>query len=233
MGLFVYSARRTAFEHPRRLMIGTIAAVTLYTAADALFGVKNYVLSALDRDPTLTNRTEIWDIVLSFSTNSMVGTGFMSFWTGERMVAIWKALGAPLNQAHNGYLEQYLNLGFIGVGFIALITVATLASVWRHLQTDYSSAVFRFCIVVVALFYNYTEASFYGLNNMWVLFLAASIDPAPAAQFAQVAQAVPAANRIIASRRRPASASRYRGRRVRTTITDARRTALNKIAGKV
>ena len=41
-------------------------------------------------------------------------------------------------------------------------------------------ALLRLSFLVAAALYNYTEASFYGLNNMWVLMLAASIDPAGA-----------------------------------------------------
>ena len=46
----------------------------------------------------------------------------------------------------------------------------------RQFLHDYPAAVLRFCLIVAALFYNYTEASFAGINNMWLLFLAAAID---------------------------------------------------------
>jgi hypothetical protein len=34
----------------------------------------------------------------------------------------------------------------------------------------------RLCLIAAAALYNYTEASFYGMNNMWVLLLIACID---------------------------------------------------------
>ena len=177
IGIMLYASRPASFARPARVIVTTIVCVGLYSAADGLFNVKDYVLMALDRNPTLTNRTEVWDTVLAFRTNPLVGAGFMSFWTGERMSAIWAIIGAPLNQAHNGYLEQYLNLGYVGVGFIAAIALSAVVGVYGHLRLDYPSAVLRFCFLVAALLYNYTEASFYGLNNMWVLFLASSVDP--------------------------------------------------------
>jgi O-antigen ligase len=106
----------------------------------------------------------------------MVGTGFMSFWAGDRMATVWKALGSGVNQAHNGYLEQYLNLGYIGVAFIIGIALSSLFVVVKQLKSDYSVGVLRLCVLTTAMLYNYTEASFYGINLMWVLFLAASID---------------------------------------------------------
>src|SRR5207245_7682271 len=109
--------------------------------------------------------------------NVLVGTGVMTFWSGDRMATIWRTLGTGINQAHNGYLEQYLNLGYVGVAFIAAIAVSAIFRVRRQLLTNYDAAVLRLCFIVTALLYNYTEASFYGINNLWVLFLAASIEP--------------------------------------------------------
>jgi len=174
--ILVYAARSASSQRPTRLITATLLGVALYTAGDSLLNVTNYAFTLLGRDQTLTNRTEIWSILLSFRTNPFIGTGFMSFWTGDRMRAAWTAIGSPINQAHNGYLEQYLNLGYIGVSFIGLISLAAIVSVRRHLKEDYAAGVLRFCFIVTALLYNYTEASFYGINNIWLLFLVACID---------------------------------------------------------
>ena len=55
--------------------------------------------------------------------------------------------------------------------------------------------------MAMALLYNYTEASFYGINNMWLLFLIAAIDMPPAAD--QVPVAIPVVS--MRERRRPRS----------------------------
>ena len=80
-------------------------------------------------------------------------------------------MGSELNQAHNGYLEQYLNLGYIGVVFIAVIILSGLLRVRSHLKDDPAAGILRLCFIVSAVLYNYTEASFYGMNNMWMLLL--------------------------------------------------------------
>jgi exopolysaccharide production protein ExoQ len=138
---------------------------------------KATVLPALGRGEDLTNRTVIWEIVLRHAGSSLVGTGFMSYWTPARTEAVRRELGAPLNQAHNGYLEQYLNLGYIGVTFIALIVVIALVRLQAHLRDDSRPAFLRLVFVSCSVLYNYTEAAFYGINNMWMLFLLATIDP--------------------------------------------------------
>ena len=103
---------------PSRVIPAGLVAALVLVALESSFEIKNQILTLLGRDPSLTNRTELWDVVLSQQTNSVVGAGFMSFWTGDRMQNIWDALGGGINQAHNGYLEQVLNLGYVGVAFI-------------------------------------------------------------------------------------------------------------------
>jgi exopolysaccharide production protein ExoQ len=151
-------------------------AALIFLALDWTLDLRNIVFGILGRDATLTNRTAVWEVVEAMPTNPIVGAGFMSFWSGARMEAIWAKLGTSINQAHNGYLEQYLNLGYIGVGFIVILMLSGLLKVRRHLRVDYPSAMLRLCLIMVAVLYNYTEASFYGLNNMWVLTLLSVID---------------------------------------------------------
>ena len=95
----------------------------------------------------------------------------MSFWSGARLEAVWSQGLTGVNQAHNGYLEQYLNLGYIGVAFIAIIALSGLFKLRRHLSVDPAAGILRLCFIVTAVLYNYTEASFYGMNNMWILLL--------------------------------------------------------------
>ncbi|MDR2017834.1 MAG: O-antigen ligase family protein [Syntrophobacterales bacterium] len=159
-------------ESPARLItvIATVTAILL--VMDMALGVREVIFDLLGRDATLTSRTHIWEVVKEMDTNPVIGTGFMSFWSGERMATIWEGIGgAVINQAHNGYLEQYLNLGYVGVAFIGAILLSGLINIRRHLATDYPAAILRLCFVITAIPYNYTEASFYGINNIWLLTL--------------------------------------------------------------
>jgi exopolysaccharide production protein ExoQ len=158
-----------------------LCAVVAWPLAE-MFNLKELVLSFLGRDPTLTNRTAVWQTLEPFAVNPFVGAGFMSFWTGARLEEVWRLIGVPINQAHNGYLEQYLNLGYIGVAFIAVIVLSGLLSVWRHLNDDPAAGILRLCFIVTAVLYNYTEASFYGVNNIWLLLLAGCLELPPQRQ---------------------------------------------------
>src|SRR5205807_7621148 len=116
-----------------RIVTVLIVAVPVLLVLQEAVDVKALVLSLLGRDPSLTNRTDVWAVLDGMEVNSWVGAGFMNFWTGARLEDIWKTLGAGINQAHNGYLEQYLNLGYIGLAFIAAIVLSGLVKVRRHL----------------------------------------------------------------------------------------------------
>ena len=70
---------------------------------------------SIGRDPTLTGRTEIWRLVLGMAGNPLLGTGFESFWLGKRLEKMWSLYWWHPRESHNGYLEIYLSLGWLGL----------------------------------------------------------------------------------------------------------------------
>ena len=163
-------------KRPSQLIMILLSGAIAISLIDGLLNLKDLALSLLGRDPTLTNRADVWGIVAGLSNSPLVGVGFMSFWAGERLDEAWRLISPGINQAHNGYLEQYLNLGYVGVAFILIIILSGLLKVRRHLSIDPAAGMLRLCFIVAAILYNYTEASFYGLNNMWLLLLLSCIE---------------------------------------------------------
>lgn len=176
VSLFVCASFPTVAKYPTRIIAITTSIIFLYIVTDSVFHIEDDILAWLGRNETFTNRTTVWETVRPLQTSAWFGTGFMTFWNGDRMSTIWATIGPGINQAHNGYLEQYLNLGYVGVAFIILLAVSTLWGLRRQLKVEYPAAILRLCFILIAMLYNYTEASFYGINNMWVLFLAASMN---------------------------------------------------------
>jgi O-antigen ligase len=117
------------------------------------------VARLLGRDPTLTGRTEIWKDLLIFDYNWILGTGYESFWLGERLIQVWTEAGY-ITQAHNGYLEIYLNLGIVGL----FILVGMLISSYRRICRSFTHSPVLAPLVLASwtlmLFYNITEAAF-------------------------------------------------------------------------
>ena len=179
----VFGIARSGFVQsaPSRLVWVVIGSLGLLALFENVFDVSGEIYALLGRNPTLTNRTQLWALLTDFQSSPLLGTGFMSFWSGERMTQLWNLVGATLNQAHNGYLEQYLNMGAVGMAFIVLLLLNALWSAWRKMPQEPLMGAMRVAVVVVAAVYNYTEASFYGINNMWLLTMLAFIDVSPGA----------------------------------------------------
>ena len=113
-------------------------------------------------------------MVTEMVPSRLVGAGYESFWSGHRLVEIWTAMGDPTNgiiQAHNGYIEIYLNLGIIGLVLLVASVASGLFKSIRRLKTDYAHAVLCVVYICVILAYNYTEAAFKPVNNLFVLLL--------------------------------------------------------------
>jgi exopolysaccharide production protein ExoQ len=129
-------------------------------------------LAQLGRNSTLTGRTDIWSGLLQFAGNPLVGTGYETFWLGERMTRIWQSGGILLgiNEAHNGYLEVYLNLGWIGVALLAALIVTGYRNVLATLRHDFDAATLKLAFFVLAIVYSFTEAGFRAGSPVWFAF---------------------------------------------------------------
>jgi O-antigen ligase len=171
----MFLAAGATSQHPRRIMTLTAVASLCYFVLEATTGVKGYILHILGRRPDLTDRTLIWAATSKIAGNPWVGVGYQSFWLGDRLTEVWKTTGAHLIQAHNGYLEQYLNLGVIGVALVVAMMALGFYRVRNLLARDYGTGVLMFSFIIVVALYNYTEASFYAVNNLWLLFVIAVV----------------------------------------------------------
>lgn len=153
-----------------------VAGLLAFLYAESLFGVTDALTGVLGRDPNLSGRLALWADVLQLDLNPILGAGFETFWLGERIEKLWALHWWRPNQAHNGYLETYLNLGWIGV---LLLGGWILSAFWRARGTilaDLDLGRFRLGILAIVMVYNYTEAAFKGLHPIWLLFYIATID---------------------------------------------------------
>ena len=137
------------------------------------FGVEG-ILEMIGRSPTLTDRTLIWNLVLTLSTNTWFGTGFENFWLGPRLEKIWSAYLWKPNQAHNGYLETYLNLGLIGVAFLIGVLAAGYRTVMSGLRSSPSIGGLMLAYFAMGIVFNITEAAFFRISTpVWFVLLLA------------------------------------------------------------
>jgi exopolysaccharide production protein ExoQ len=161
-------ARRPLWVH---LLIVAMVGISFCTL---FIGVGGSALQAMGRDPTLTGRTDVWKMVLQFAGNPIFGAGYESFWVGERIERIHR-LNPGINQAHNGYIEVYLNLGWIGVILMAGIIVTGYRRVVAGFRRDPDLGRLRLAYFLAAVIYNFTEAGIKMMSPVWITFLVAIV----------------------------------------------------------
>lgn len=177
LGCLVIVAARTRSlrRHPAFLKMLIPASFCLYLILAFGFNMSGELAGAVGKDPTLTDRTRIWTFVLSMHTNPFFGTGYESFWLGPRLQWFWQMSGlGRINEAHNGYLEVYLNLGIIGLLLVAAFLIASYRTIWNKLSPLASLSSLTLALWIIFLFYNVTEAGFRS-GLMWLTFLLSSI----------------------------------------------------------
>jgi exopolysaccharide production protein ExoQ len=155
-------------RHPRFLKVLLPACFCFYLLLALGFGANADLARAVGRSATLTDRTLIWKTLLAIDTNPIVGTGYESFWLGPRLQRVWQTIW--VNEAHNGYLEVYLNLGLIGLGLLVGFLAAAYRNICKRLTPFSSVASLSLAFWSIMLFYNITEAAF-KYHLMWVIFL--------------------------------------------------------------
>lgn len=169
----------------------------------ALTDIQNMFIAGLGEDTTLTGRTDLWDDLQRIPTNPIVGVGFESFWLGSRLDGLWQKYWWHPNQAHNGYYEMYLNLGWIGLLLMGAMIIAGYRKARRHtlaavLPADAEGALacglaeFRLAFILGLVAYNVTDATFKALHPSLFLFFLVALEYGPALASATVPSLRPA-----------------------------------------
>jgi len=178
IGCFIIAVVRTkwARTNPRRVTALIPAGLSAYLVLEFAFDFSTVVADFFGRDPTLHGRTGIWNAVLALQTNPLFGVGYQSFWLGDRLKAVWGSLKTGfLNEAHNGYLEVYLNLGLFGLTLLVLFMISSYRRACRHLTASLDFASLALGLWTAMVFYNVTEAAF-GSSLLWYSLLLCVLD---------------------------------------------------------
>lgn len=132
LGLVVLARRSAAAA-----VAAALVAVVLALVAVGVFLAKPHLIfDLLHKDVTLTGRTEIWQAVLRrVAERPVTGFGYAVVWNDPSgwgpLAWIVKEAHFTPHHAHNSWLEAELELGYGGVGLLALFAVQ---AVWRLLR---------------------------------------------------------------------------------------------------
>lgn len=81
---------------------------------------------------SLTGRTQLWNVLIEYYDKAPVtGFGYGAFWTNERMLEVASRVGWVAPTAHNGFLENLINLGAVGALLYAATWLIILVDSYR------------------------------------------------------------------------------------------------------
>lgn len=178
-GLILATGLRAIRSRPARVHVLCLA-IVLTGGLGMLFGGESVATSALSRNSSLSGRTDIWVALIPAAPNSIVGAGFESFWISPNvlkfqrsMVGFWHP--EYLNEAHNGYIEMYLELGWVGVALISLILISGYWCAVAAFRLNASIGGLMLAYIIAAAVYSITEAGFRMLDPIWTFLLLAAV----------------------------------------------------------
>jgi O-antigen ligase len=182
--LLIFALNMRVFKG-RPARVHALCLTLLLVAVAALFGGGQAgVASALGRESSFSGRTDIWAAVIPAVPNAFIGAGFESFWISPNVQMFQQTLLSEgwypplvkdLNEAHNGYLEMYLNLGWIGVGLLALVLISGYRRACKAFQRSPEIGSLFIAYIVAAIVYGITEASFRMMNPSWIFLVLAVV----------------------------------------------------------
>lgn len=172
MGAALIVAANMGAVTRRPILLHLLVAAELSVSFAALFlNIGSSVVESLGKDSTLTGRTDLWKVLLGMANNPVLGAGFESFWLGSRLKTLWNIYWWKPSEAHNGYIEVYLNLGWVGLVLLAIVLITTYRNITRSVRRREETSGLLLAYFVVALIYNFTEAAFKELHPLWIFLL--------------------------------------------------------------
>jgi len=177
---------KPAFRRNRALLHLLVVGLVSITVYGLFFQDSGSLLQSMGRNPTLTGRTEAWPVLLRHVNNPLVGVGYESFWLGSRLQRVWAEpafAGFHINEAHSGYVETLLTLGWIGEVLLGILIATGYRHIIRQYHRDPDIASLKMALLLSVVVGGFTEAAFRFNGPRWLVFLLAILDvPAYAAR---------------------------------------------------
>jgi exopolysaccharide production protein ExoQ len=143
----------------------------------SLLGVGADVSQALGRGTDLTGRTEIWAAAIPTVPNALIGAGFESFWNGygQNVTRKLEQEGyyniKGLVSAHNGYIQIYLDLGWVGICLIGVILISGYRGACADFRRNPEFGSMALAYIATVAIYSITEAGFRVLTPTWIFLM--------------------------------------------------------------
>jgi exopolysaccharide production protein ExoQ len=163
---------------PMRVAILLVAVGAGIACSEVLLHVE-FATALLDRDSTLTGRSELWRLSVSaIEAKPVYGYGYDEFWipASQQATRIREEVNWEAPHAHNGYIDLALYLGFIGLGAYLVSYVIALVRALQYIQRFRTAeAKWPLCFLVLIGLYQLPETTIVqGHLILWLVYVAIS-----------------------------------------------------------
>ena len=146
-------------------VFSTVTGFSVYRLSNILYG-----------DPTFTGRSIIWDFVRTeIDHRPLFGWGYQSFWlVGPDAPSIVNAPGwvKDMPNAHNGYLDTMVEMGYAGYALLLAFIIATLHAIGRIADRAPLRAWLVLSLAVHIIITNGLESLWMrGFEMLWIVFV--------------------------------------------------------------
>ncbi|MEZ5379062.1 MAG: O-antigen ligase [Acidimicrobiales bacterium] len=163
----------------RRTLYGAVAISMLAASVTAvLFAIAAlpFIADLLDKDVTLTGRTEIWAQLLRTIWNRpIVGYGYEAFWNGWRSPAreVWLAGDWTPVHAHNAAFQYMLDQGIVGLLLILTFFIRSVIKATKLIGLQPGAAATApIALLSFMLLSSITEDGILGRTAPWLMICA-------------------------------------------------------------
>ena len=163
-----------------RYMVIGVSSIVLAVGAASIYIQANAdeLLGLFGKTTGLSGRDEIWPGVWHMiSRRPFLGYGYEGFWgtAGGPADLLRQIVGWPAPNAHNGFLEILLAVGWIGGFFFFVSFFITIVKSFQLVRMSKQSyAIYPVLIIVFLILGNMTESNFFN-HDVWILYIWASL----------------------------------------------------------
>ena len=151
------------------VLLSSVSNFNIYRISYILYG-----------DSTLTGRTIIWNFAQhEIDRRPLLGWGYQSFWLVPNSRSTVDAPGwvKMMPNAHNGYYDTMLEMGYAGLAFLVVFIIATLHAIGRVADRDPARAQLVLSLALFITLYNFFESLWMrGFEFLWVVFLIVAVE---------------------------------------------------------
>ena len=123
----------------QRLLGYMLAALASSLAIYCILAPPEPLFQMLGRDPSLTGRTRLWNILLPvIAARPFLGYGYAAFWDGWKpeVLNVWIQAQRLVPVADNGYIDLCLGLGAVGVSLFFYLFVQAFRHAVEYMKFE-------------------------------------------------------------------------------------------------